>query len=377
MFKRYTNTMKSNKQFIYILIIFFIVSVNSIYSFTSFLTKDTYSLVLRQSIFYTLGIFCILLMLKINPKVLLNYSFYIYIINTILLVLVLFIGSEVNGAKAWFSIPVIGTFQPSEFMKIGLILFLARVIDEQKLKTWKDEIVLIVKVLIITLIPSFITFLEPDTGAVLIYFIIALSMLFVSKIRLRWFMFLFSGTVLSVSIVFYLYIVKTDFFINLFGSSMFYRFDRIFDWRNSSGMQLQNSLISIGSSGLLGKGINNILLYFPEGHTDFIFASFASIYGLIGMLILIATILWFDVVIIKTKTDNSIYKYVISGVIGALLYQQIQNISMTIGLMPITGITLPFISYGGSSLISYMILLGIVMSIRKSKIKKPNMVFYL
>ena len=377
MFKRYTNTMKSNKQFIYILIIFFIVGVNSIYSFTTFLTKDTYSLVLRQSIFYTLGIFCILLMLKINPKVLLDYSFYIYIINTILLVLVLFIGSEVNGAKAWFSIPVIGTFQPSEFMKIGLILFLARVIDEQKLKTWKDEVVLIIKVLIITLIPSFITFLEPDTGAVLIYFIIALSMLFVSKIRLRWFMFLFSGTVLSVSIVFYLYIVKTDFFINLFGSSMFYRFDRIFDWRNSSGMQLQNSLISIGSSGLLGKGINNILLYFPEGHTDFIFASFASIYGLIGMLILIATILWFDVVIIKTKTDNSIYKYVISGVIGALLYQQIQNISMTIGLMPITGITLPFISYGGSSLISYMILLGIVMSIRKSKIKKPNMVFYL
>ena len=146
---------------------------------------------------------------------------------------------------------------------------------------------------------------------------------------------------------------------------MFYRFDRIFDWSNASGMQLENSIISIGSSGYFGHGISNILLYFPEGHTDFIFASFASIYGLMGMFILIASIVWFDVLLIKTKTREARYKYVIAGMCGALFYQQIQNISMTIGLMPITGITLPFISYGGSSLISYMILLGIVLCIRK------------
>ena len=146
---------------------------------------------------------------------------------------------------------------------------------------------------------------------------------------------------------------------------MFYRFDRIFDWQSSSGMQLENSLISIGSSGYFGKGISNILLYFPEGHTDFIFSSFASIYGLTGMIILILTIIWFDITIINTKTKNNSYKYIIAGTIGALIYQQIQNISMTIGLLPITGITLPFISYGGSSLISYMILLGIIMSIKK------------
>ena len=366
MFKSYTNTMKSNKQFIYILIIFFIISINSIYSFTSFLTKDTYSLVLKQSSFYILGIIFILFMLKINPNVLLNYSLFIYSFNIILLILVLIIGSEVNGIKAWFSIPIIGTFQPSEFMKIGLILYLARVVDNKKLKNWKDEFILIIKVLIITLIPSIITFLEPDTGAVLIYFIIAFSMLFVSKIRFRWFSALFCVIFLSIAAVFYLYIVKTDFFIDIFGSNMFYRFDRIFDWRNSSGMQLENSLISIGSSGWFGKGINSILLYFPEGHTDFIFASYASIYGLVGMIILIITILWFDILIIKTKTNASIYKYVIIGVIGAILYQQIQNISMTVGLMPITGITLPFISYGGSSLISYMILLGIVLNIRNN-----------
>ena len=359
--------MKNNKSFIYILIIFFIISINSIYSFTTFLTEDTYSLVIRQIIFYIIGITLILILTKINPEKILKYSPLIYIINVLLLILVLFIGTEVNGTKAWFSIPLIGTFQPSEFMKIGLILYLAKTVEKHKLKTAKDEIKLITKVIIITLIPSIITFLEPDTGAVLIYFIIALTILFTSKLRIRWFLLLFSIITTIIGLLFYLYIFQTDLFIKIFGDSMFYRFDRIFDWQASSGMQLENSLISIGSSGYLGNGINNILLYFPEGHTDFIFSSLGSVYGLTGMLILILTIIWFDITLINIKTKKRAYKYIIAGTIGALLYQQIQNISMTIGLMPITGITLPFISYGGSSLISYMILLGIILSINKRK----------
>ena len=369
MLKSYTNNMKENKSFIYSIIIFFIISINSIYSFTPFLTNDTNSLIIRQSIFYLIGIVIIIIILKIKPKTSLRYSFVLYIINIALLILVLIIGKEINGTKAWFSIPIIGTFQPSEFMKVGLILYLAKVIKKQRIENWKNELFLITKVLIITIIPSIITFLEPDTGAVLIYFIIAITMLFVSKIRLRWFITLFGTISIVVSIVFYLYLIKTDLFIKAFGSSMFYRFDRIFDWQNLSGMQLENSIIAIGSSGYFGKGIKNILLYFPEGHTDFIFASYASIYGLVGIIILIFTILWFDITIINTKTKDIVYEYIIMGTIGAILYQQIQNISMTIGLMPITGITLPFISYGGSSLLSYMILLGIIMGIRKENKK--------
>ena len=192
-------------------------------------------------------------------------------------------------------------------------------------------------------------------------------MLFTSKIRIRWFLILFGIVCVLGFGLFYIYIFNTDLFIKIFGNSMFYRFDRIFDWSKSSGMQLENSVISIGSSGLFGHGISNILLYFPEGNTDFIFASFASIYGLTGMMILVCSIVWFDILLIRTKTKNLEYKYIISGMCAALFYQQIQNISMTIGLMPITGITLPFISYGGSSLISYMILLGIVLSIRKEE----------
>lgn len=358
--------MKTNKHFFYILLIFFIISINSIYSFSVFLTKNEYSLMLKQTIFYILGIILILLILKINIKKIIKYSPYIYITNILLLILVLFFGIEINGTRAWFQIPIIGTFQPSEFMKIGLILYLAKIIDNAKIKNTKDEIKLIIKVLIIVIIPSIITFLEPDTGAVLIYFVITFFMLFSSKLRYRWFILLFAAVTITITTILILYIYKTNLFIDLFGSSMFYRIDRLFDWTNTEGMQLENSIISIASSGLTGQGISNILLYFPEGHTDFIFTSIASIYGFFGMLITLTTIILFDIKILTIKTRN-IYKYIINGTSGALIYQQIQNISMTIGLLPITGITLPFISYGGSSLISYMILLGIIMNIKNEE----------
>lgn len=357
--------MKKNRFYIYILLIFFIISINSIYSFSSFITENTYNLVIRQTCFYVAGIIIIIILLKINPLKIMKYSFYIYALNVILLLLVLFIGKEVNGAKAWFYIPVIGTLQPSEFMKIGLILFIAKIIDKHKINSLKDEFLLIIKIFIVLIIPSFLTFLEPDTGAVFIYFIIAFTMLFVSKIRLRWFIILLF-IILSIGLIFfYLYIFKTNLFIKIFGSSMFYRLDRIFDWKSSSGLQLENSIITIGSCGLIGNGINEILLYFPEGHTDFIFTSIASIYGLVGMFVLISTIIAFDTSLVLINTKERSYKYIITGTCGALFYQQVQNISMTVGLMPITGITLPFISYGGSSIISYMILLGIILSIRK------------
>lgn len=359
--------MKNSKKIFLLLSIFFIFSINSIYSFSEFLTNNTYSLVIKQSLFYLFGVICIILIKRINTFKILDYSFYIYFLNILLLVLVLLFGTEINGSKAWFKIPFFGSFQPSEFMKIGLILYLSKVVSNTKIKSYKDELILIFKVFLITIIPSFFTFFEPDTGSILIYFLIAFTILFTSKIRLRYFILLFLFILIIASTFLYLYIFKEDMFIRLFGSSMFYRLDRIFDWKNSSGMQLSNSLIAIGSSKLLGNGISNILIYYPEGHTDFIFTSLASIYGFIGMIILIVTIILFDLSILNIKYKNDAYKYIILGFMGALLYGQIQNISMTIGLLPITGITLPFISYGGSSLLSNMILLGLIISIEKEK----------
>ena len=138
--------------------------------------------------------------------------------------------------------------------------------------------------------------------------------------------------------------------------------DRILNWSSSSGLQLTNGLTAIGSAGITGHGFNNTPIYFPEMQTDFIFAVFSSNFGFIGATILIGLIIYFDINIIglSNKSTNISDKLTVAGIIAVLLFQQIQNIGMTVGLLPIMGITLPFISYGGSSLLSYMILIGML-----------------
>ena len=153
--------------------------------------------------------------------------------------------------------------------------------------------------------------------------------------------------------------------------------DRILNWSSSSGLQLTNGLTAIGSAGIKGNGINNIPIYFMkntnyiiEPQTDFIFAVFASNFGLLGELLLISLMVFFDINIIglANKSSNDNDKLLVGGIISVLLFQQVQNISMTIGLLPIMGITLPFISYGGSSLLSYMILVGMLFNISNENI---------
>ena len=158
-----------------------------------------------------------------------------------------------------------------------------------------------------------------------------------------------------------------SFISEIFGTSFFYRVDRILDWSNKSGMQLTNAMAAVKAAGFLGFGIGNTPIYIPEPHTDFIFSVYASNTGLLGTLILISTILTFDISLFKIAIDTNykMCKFVTLGFVIMLLYQQIQNIGMNIGLLPITGITLPFVSYGGSSLLSYMLGIGIILSLSK------------
>jgi rod shape determining protein RodA len=174
-----------------------------------------------------------------------------------------------------------------------------------------------------------------------------------------------------VSIFIYIYFFQQELFITIFGTNLFYRIDRLLDWKNGTGMQLENSLTAIGSAGLMGHGYKHTPIYFPESGTDFIFAVFTSNFGLVGALFLIFILIMFDITLVNIakNTNNITNKYIINGTVGMLLYQQIQNIGMTLGILPITGITLPFISYGGSSLLSYLLIMGIVFKI-SSNIKK-------
>ena len=244
--------------------------------------------------------------------------------------------------------------------------------NKYKSITIKNELLFLIKTFIIVLIPSILTFLQPDTGAVIIYFVIYLFMIFTSKIRFRWFIFLALILVLSISLFLYLYYFKENIFINIFGNSIYYRLDRILAWKSGNSLQLENAIAAIGSANFWGHGFNNMPIYFPEASTDFIFAVYASNYGFIGCLVLIATIMYldFNIINLTKKKINNKDKDILIGIAGMLIFQQIQNIGMTIGIFPITGITLPFVSYGGSSLISYMLIIGIILNITNSKIKK-------
>ena len=199
-------------------------------------------------------------------------------------------------------------------------------------------------------------------------------MLFVAGIRYRWFIILFSGLFSIIAIILTIYFINTDLFVNIFGTNFFLRVDRLLDWSNKSGYQLENGLSAIGSGGLFGHGFRKTPIYFPEPQTDFIFAVYASNFGYIGTLLLLGLILFFDIrlIIITINNRSNINKYVTAGIVGMLIYQQLQNIGMTFGLMPITGITLPFISYGGSSLLSYMIIMGIIFNISNETLRYTN-----
>lgn len=316
-------------------------------------------------------------MMRFGNKFFYNSSYILYGIGVLLLVLVLFFGKTVNYSRCWFIFGPIA-FQPAEFMKVILILILSRIIDDFNNKyqnpTIEDEFKLIMKVLIITFIPSILTFIQPDTGAVIIYLIVMVIMLFMSGIRKRWFGIAFCVLLGLGGAFLALFFFQKELFIDIFGTSFFYRMDRIINWSSGSGMQLTNSITAIGSAGMFGHGFNNIPLYFPEPQTDFIFASFASMYGFVGATALILLIIFFDLNLINTakKAYDNTNKYAMAGILGILVYQQVQNIGMTIGLLPITGITLPFISYGGSSLLSYMILVGLIFNISNESLRYTN-----
>ena len=358
---------------LFILIIISLITINS----AQILISNN-TLVIKQFLWYIAGFIVAYFIMFIGNDFIYRNVWIFYILGILSLLGLLLFATPINNAKCWYSIPGIGTIQPSEFMKIILIITLGTMIhkfnDQFSNPSLMEEFKFLIKVIVIVLVPSVLTFLQPDTGVVLIYLLITIVMLFISGIRYRWFIILFSILFGAIALVLIIYFTNTDLFINLFGTDFFLRVDRLLDWSNSSGYQLENGLTSIGAGGFLGMGANNTPIYFPEPQTDFIFAVYANNFGFLGVLILLSLIAFFDIklILLAIKNTNLTNKYVIAGIVGMLIYQQLQNIGMTFGLMPITGITLPFISYGGSSLLSYMIMMGIIFNISNETIRYTN-----
>ncbi len=364
------NNLKAKYWVTFFIVIFSIISIITLYSASiSFSGNQIFS---KQIIWYLIGFMIIFFTSNFNCKKILNISIILYGLINILLFLLLIFGTEINGSKCWFLIPGVGSFQPSEFAKIILILTNAKVFEwfskKYPKRNFKDDVKLFLIIMLIAIIPSFLTFLEPDTGMVIIYFLISFVMLFAFGIRKSIFIVIIILILILIFTFLYYYFNYEDSFINTFGTSFFYRIDRLLDWSNKNGMQLTNAITAIKSAGIFGFGIGNTPIYIPESHTDFIFSVYASNFGLIGTIIFLAVLLAFDFTLFKLaeKTKDKNYRFIIIGFLAMIIYQQIQNISMNVGLLPITGITLPFISYGGSSLLSYILFIALIINYNKS-----------
>ena len=314
---------------------------------------------IKQIIFFGIGIILVIIINKININTILKYSKYYYYISVLLLVLVLFFGKNINGSTAWFDFKLF-SFQPSELVKLTLTLYLSSIAAFNK-----PDFKLILKVIIITLIPSILVFLEPDTGAIIFYFLIAITVLLVAGIKKYWFVILGIIIILLLGTFILLYIYNQEILINLIGTSFFYRVERLITFSTESSYQLENAIIAMGSASIFGSGLNKVSLYIPEAPTDFIFAFNISNFGIISGIIVILCYLLIDIFLINkylTVKQKQI-KLVLISFISIFFFQQFINIGMNLGLLPIIGIPLPFLSYGGSTIIIYFMFLGIILNI--------------
>jgi len=369
---------KIDKTILIPIILFALISIFTLYGANSILPSYMGDLPEKQIMWYIAGFIIAYIVMTVGNTHIYRMIWILYGLGILSLIGLFFFGININEATCWYEIKGIGTIQPSEFMKIILIITIATLIskfnEDFPNPSVREEFYFLLKVMIIVSIPSVLTFMQPDTGVVMIYLLITLVMLFVSGIRYRWFAILFGMLGGFIILVLGIYFISQDLFIKIFGTSFFLRVDRLLDWSNQSGYQLENSLSSIGSAGLFGHGWNSNPIYFPEAQTDFIFAVFSTHFGFFGSALLLILFAFFDIrlIMLAVKTNKLINKYIIAGVTGMLIYQQIQNIGMTFGLLPITGITLPFISYGGSSLLSYMIAMGLIFNISNENMRYTN-----
>lgn len=334
-------------------------------------------LLIRQGIWYILGYGTLAFLLYFGIDRLFTGIRVFYWILLILLIILLLdfvidipFVTPVNGSRAWFQIPGIGTLQPSEFMKIVLILLCANIIhDHNQYKTSmtvKDDLVLFFKIGKVTIPPLILIVMQPDTGIPIVIVISILAMLAISQIKTFWIGFGMLFIVLMLGSLLYLFEYHPDILVRLVGAP--YRLNRIYGWLHTEnhiltwGSQLYTSLLAVGSAGLTGHGVQATLISFAEPQNDFIFAVIAKNYGFLGVSTVIGISLLFNLKIlsIAINFDRAKEQYMVAGLLGMMFFQQFQNMGMIVGILPITGITLPLISSGGSSLLSYMIPLAII-----------------
>ncbi|MEJ9233333.1 rod shape-determining protein RodA [Peribacillus butanolivorans] len=373
--------MKNSKldyNLITLLLLLFITSCIAIYTAQEFGQYEG-NFLFRQVSWYFIGFGMILGVMYLDSEQIFRLNWFIYSLSLFLLIALILspesIAREINGAKSWFQIPGIGSIQPAEFTKISLIICLSYLIQKHHNKyvdkTLKTDFILLIKMGAATLLPILLIMKQPDLGTSLVLMCIFIGILFVSGISWRIIGVIFIICVLIASGTFYLVFLNPEL-LQLMGIKTF-QLGRIYAWidpesyQSGEGYNLTKALLAIGSGALYGYRGDGV--YVPEAHTDFIFSVIASKFGFLGSSILITIYFLLISSMVKLAIDvkNSFESYLCAGAVSMIFFHIFENIGMNIGLLPITGIPLPFISYGGSSLMGNMLAMGLIFSISYRK----------
>ncbi|MFK8040559.1 MAG: rod shape-determining protein RodA [Rickettsiaceae bacterium] len=335
-----------------IIIALFSIGCVALYSTANYNPTLTYIQIQRFCIFLPL----MLILSTINLKMIFRYSYLIYFIALILLIAVEILGHISMGAKRWINLGVL-TIQPSEVMKIALVLIMARYFHQLRY----DDISKIRKILpiaILTVIPILLIAKEPDLGTAIISMIVVSTVFFAAGVSILYFIISILSVLISLPI--------------LWNMLYDYQKNRILAFLDPTidpfgiGYNIIQSKIAIGSGKVLGKGImsgtQNHLLFLPEHKTDFIFAAFAEEFGLIGIavLLLLYSLVIIVSILISLYCKSTFAKLMAIGMTSIFFSHVFINIAMVVGVIPATGVPLPFMSYGGSSLASMLISMGLI-----------------
>ncbi len=367
-FNFYYGWWKNIDKFILFLILF-LFSLSLFFSLvsTSIIASDklntnTYYFFIKHLLFIILGVFILITFSAIDKKKLFQVSKYLFLIFFIFLALVPFIGLEAKGSTRWINLPLIPRFQPIEILKPFLIVMIATVftLNNQKHLYFKYLFSFFIIFPVILFLIS-----QPDLGQTILIVLTWFSLIFVSGINLFFFLGLF---VLTFSILFYL----------IFYASKFeYIKDRLFsfiDPNSGNNYQSERASEAISNGGFFGQGIGEGTLNskVPEAHTDYIISVISEEFGVIIVLAIMIIFLILSYNILKkinNESDDKV-KLILVGIASIILFQTFIHIGVNVRLLPTTGMTLPFLSYGGSSIVSTSVLSGIILNLTKRKISQ-------
>ncbi|MCB2297387.1 rod shape-determining protein RodA [Clostridium tagluense] len=314
------------------------------------------------------GLFVMYLIILIDYKVIQSYANIIYWCGIFLLILNALMPVKVNGAESWLKLGPLPQFQPSEFVKIALIIMIAKQLDEMEGNI--NNIKNFLKLSVYAIIPVIFLLKQPDMGMTMFFFFILLGMFFMAGLNSK----VIIGGLLGVSGT--IALVWNSGLIRPYQKNRLVSFLYPDKDPTGTGLQLTMSQIGIGKGGIFGtgflKGSWAAVGSTPESSTDCIFSVVGEEWGLLGAIFLLALygLLIYKLIKIAKESKDVFGTMLTAGIISMFLFSILQNIGMNIGIMPITGLTLPFMSYGGSSIITTFICVGIVLNVgmRKKKI---------